>query len=212
LTTALVTNGSLLDGPTIERLRGILDWVTISIDSVRPRSLELLGRRTGGRAINEHGYRALCHAVRTSGIRLKINTVVTAVNWHEDMSEFIIAARPERWKILQVLPVPGQNSRKVDPLIITSRQFEDFVARHLRVEFHGIRVIPEDNDAMTGSYAMVDPAGRFFDAVDPRGYTYSEPILQVGVPRAISQIVISREKFLARGGLYDDDADPVGVR
>ena len=212
LTTALVTNGSLLDSHTIERLRGILDWVTISIDSVRPRSLELLGRRTAGKAFGEHGYSALCRAVRASGLRLKINTVVTEVNWREDMSEFIIGARPERWKILQVLPVQGQNSQRVDPLVITSRQFEEFVTRHLRVELHGIKVLPEDNDAMTGSYAMVDPAGRFFDAVDPRGYTYSEPILQVGASKAISQIVISREKFLARGGLYEDDADTVGVR
>ncbi|MCG5211957.1 hypothetical protein [Streptosporangium sp. KLBMP 9127] len=64
-----------------------------------------------------------------------------------------------------------------------------------------MRIIPEDNEAMTGSYAMVDPAGRFFDALG-HGYTYSDSILQVGVGEAISQITINRKKFLARGGLY----------
>lgn len=212
LTTALVTNGSLLDERMIERLHNILDWITVSIDSVRPWSLKMLGRRTAGKVIDERGYRFLCRTLREWGFRLKINTVATSVNWCEDMSDFIIAARPERWKILQVLPVRGQNSGKVDPLIITPWQFEQFVLRHLRVELHGVHVLPEDNAAMTGSYAMLDPAGRFFDAVDPQGYTYSEPILDVGVQSAISQVIISREKFLARGGRYDEDARSVGVR
>ncbi|WP_329428999.1 viperin family antiviral radical SAM protein [Streptosporangium sp. NBC_01495] len=216
LATSLVTNGSLLDDGVIDRLRGTLDWVTISIDSLKPPVLQVLGRRTAGRVIDGHGYRMLCHNVKTSGFRLKVNTVVTSVNWREDMSEFIIESRPERWKIFQVLPVQGQNSAKVGPLLVTPEQFEAFVARNLRVELHDIHVVPENNDAMTGSYAMVDPAGRFFDAVDPHGYTYSDSILQVGVAAAISQIVISREKFLARGGLYGDAlfdaADPAGVR
>ena len=32
-----------------------------------------------------------------------------------------------------------------------------------RVEEYEIKVVPESNDLMTGSYVMVDPAGRFFD-------------------------------------------------
>ncbi|HEX2313858.1 MAG TPA: viperin family antiviral radical SAM protein [Thermomonospora sp.] len=206
VTTAVVTNGSLLDEPALRRLAGVLDWITISVDSVRPPTLRLLGRSTAGRVTTEAEYLALCRRVRDLGFRLKVNTVVNARNWREDMGDFVVAARPERWKVFQVLPVEGQNSRKVDPLLITPEQFDSFVARHLRVELRGIPLIPEDNDAMTGSYAMVDPAGRFFDAVDPHGYTYSDPILEVGVHRAISQISVSRAKFLARGGLYDADA------
>ncbi|REE94831.1 viperin family antiviral radical SAM protein [Thermomonospora umbrina] len=209
LTTAVVTNGSLLDEAALRTFGGTLDWITVSIDSVRPDTLRSLGRSTAGRVTTEEGYLALCLRVRELGFRLKVNTVVNARNWREDMGDFILAARPERWKVFQVLPVEGQNSRKVDPLLITPEQFDSFVARNLRVELRGIPLIPEDNDAMTGSYAMVDPAGRFFDAVDPHGYTYSRPILEVGVHRAIAQITVSRDKFLARGGLYGT-ADPAG--
>ncbi|MBA9004953.1 viperin family antiviral radical SAM protein [Thermomonospora cellulosilytica] len=203
MVTSVVTNGSLLDEAMLQRLRGVLDWITVSVDSARPETLRLLGRATAGRVMEPDEYLALCRRVRGLGFRLKVNTVVTARNWREDMTGFVIAARPERWKVFQVLPVAGQNSGKVESLLVTPRQFTDFVSRNLRVESVGIRLIPEDNDVMPGSYAAVDPAGRFFDSVDPRGYTYSEPILKVGVHRAISQVRISREKFLARDGLYD---------
>jgi radical S-adenosyl methionine domain-containing protein 2 len=201
LTTALVTNGSLLSADTVKRLRGFLDWATISIDSVRPRTLTTIGRVTRARSADEDYYLDLCRRVKAAAFRLKINTVVTAANWTEDLTEFIIAVQPERWKIFKVLPVWGQNSGSVEPLLVTAEQFGRFITRSLSVEAYGVRVIPEDNDAMTGSYAMVDPAGRFFDATG-HGYTYSEPILQVGVDQAISQVAINRKKFLARGGLY----------
>ncbi len=172
------------------------------MDSVQPQALRLLGRQTAGRALTGGDYLELCRSVRNAGFWLKINTVVTAENFKEDLSEFIVAAHPVRWKVFQVLPIAGQNSGKVDRLIISEEQFQSFITRHLHVRAYGIQMVPEDNDAMTGSYAMVDPAGRFFDDVDPDGYTYSDPILDVGVPRAVTQIRVSRAKFLARGGLY----------
>ncbi|SEG80128.1 radical S-adenosyl methionine domain-containing protein 2 [Thermomonospora echinospora] len=211
MVTSVVTNGSLLDEAALARFHGVLDWITVSVDSPRPQTLQLLGRTTAGRAIGGDEYLALFRRIRELGFRLKMNTVVTAGNWREDMADFVIEARPERWKVFQALPVAGQNSGRVDPLLTTLEQFEDFVSRHLRVEPAGIRLIPEDNDVMTGSYAMVDPAGRFFDSVDSRGYTYSEPILRVGVHRAISQVRISRVKFLVRGGLYDFTPEPEPV-
>jgi radical S-adenosyl methionine domain-containing protein 2 len=151
--------------------------------------------------LDQNYYLDLCHRLRHAGFKLKINTVVTAENWIEDLRNFIIAASPNRWKIFQVLPVRGQNLGHVEPLLVTEEQFTAFVDRHREVEHRGIAVIPETNEAMTGSYAMIDPAGRFYDAVGG-GYTYSDPVLDVGVAAALSQVRVSREKFIARGGLY----------
>ena len=64
-----------------------------------------------------------------------------------------------------MLPVRGQNDGSVDNLVITSEEFARYVARNRYVESRGIVVVPESNDLMTGSYVMVDPAGRFFDNV-----------------------------------------------
>ena len=62
-------------------------------------------------------------------------------------------------------------------------------------------MVPETNDLMTGSYVMVDPAGRFFDNVAGH-HTYSRPILEVGVEEALRDVSIAPEKFLSRGGSY----------
>ena len=76
------------------------------------------------------------------------------------------------------------------------------MARNRCVESLGIRVVPESNDLMTGSYVMVDPAGRFFDNVAGT-HVYSRPIDQVGVEAALSEISIDPDKFRLRDGLYD---------
>ncbi|MCG9129774.1 hypothetical protein JT359_19465 [Candidatus Poribacteria bacterium] len=55
---------------------------------------------------------------------------------------------------------------------------------------------------MTESYAMVDPAGRFFD--NSKGsHTYSEPILKIGIREAIKQVSINYDMFNQRKGNYD---------
>ena len=136
------------------------------------------------------------------GYALKSILSATRFNLYEDLNGFILEARPERWKIFQVLPVVGQNDLKVGEFEITDDEFDRYVRRCRRVEEHGIRVVPESNDLMTGSYVMVDPAGRFFDNV-AGSHTYSCPIIKVGVEEALKQVSVDAAKFLSRDGLYE---------
>lgn len=198
----LVTNGSRLEN-VIDDLEGTLDWVVLSIDSASERTMVELGRAVQGKtALTPDRYAGIAEVVRQAGMRLKINTVVTSRNAREDMSSFLSTLRPERWKILRVLPVEGQNSGKVEPFLCTGEDFVGFVDRHKHLESVGIAVVPEDNDDMRGSYAMVDPAGRFFDNASG-GYRYSDPILQAGMDSAWSQATFSMHRFLSRGGQYE---------
>jgi len=97
---------------------------------------------------------------------LKINTVVNKYNCREDMSDFIQGADPKRWKVLQVLPIKGQNDNGIDDMKISKEDFQYFIDIHKGVKC----MIPEDNEAMIGSYVMVDPPGRFFD--DVKGFLH----------------------------------------
>jgi radical S-adenosyl methionine domain-containing protein 2 len=63
-------------------------------------------------------------------------------------------------------------------------------------------IIPETNNDMKGSYAMVDPAGRFYDNAKGK-YNYSRPILEVGARIAIQQMPYEFSKFVSRGGIYN---------
>ncbi|WP_205522847.1 MULTISPECIES: viperin family antiviral radical SAM protein [Myxococcus] len=201
-TTNLVTNGSKLDAATVERLRGVVDWVTLSIDSVSPDTHAAMGRAVDRKALTPAEYQLIAERVRGAGMRLKVNTVVTNLNAGEDQVAFLRKLKPERWKLLRVLSVAGQNSGKVEELRCDLEDFNAFVDRHRSLEHDGIFLVPEDNEDMRGSYAMVDPAGRFFDNVDG-GHHYSEPILHRGLDAAWAQVRFYPERFEGRNGAYD---------
>jgi len=198
--TCLVSNGSELLGrpELVKQLAPVLDTFGISIDSARPEVLERLGRATKRGAIRPEQYIEIAQWLHVAGIQLKVNVVVNRLNFMEDMRGFIDALAPDRLKFFQVLPVRDQNGNDIDDLSISHEQFLEFLTRNQGTL---ASAIPESNDLMYGSYAMVDPAGRFFDSTTGC-YRYSEPILLVGLLEAFSQVAFSNEKFEERGGRY----------
>lgn len=198
VTTAIVTNGARLNR-VLDVAADHIDWVGLSIDSGREDVQQRLGR---GRGDYVERSLALIERVRSLGIRTKLNSVITALNWDEDMSALVRRARPERWKVFQVLPVDGQNDGMVEPLLITKDQFDSFVRRHAYLAAEGLGPVAEDNDAMTGSYLMIDPLGRFFDNVDGR-LRFSRPILDVGIRQALDEVRFALVRLENRGGVYD---------
>ena len=201
LTTSIVTNGSRITPAWLDRAGGALDWAALSIDTVDPQKLEESGRITRDGPLSPEDYLDVVAMLKERGVRVKINTVVTRSNCDEDLTGFIARARPERWKLLQVLPVMGQNDGLVDDQVVTVEQFDAYVDRNQRVEDTGVAVVPEDNELMTGSYVMVDPAGRFFDNTAGT-HIYSRSINEVGVEAALRDISVDPARFRLRGGLY----------
>ncbi len=197
LVTSIVTNGFRLDR-LLDDHADALDWVGLSVDSGQEDVQQALGRGTGDHVANSIRLAGRCRAL---GLRVKLNSVVTALTWEEDMTALVQAMQPERWKAFQVLPMAGQNDGSVEDLLITAEQFEAFVARHAPLAAEGLAPVVEDNDAMRGSYVMIDPLGRFFGNATGR-HVYSQPILQVGVRAALAEVGFEPEKFEARGGRY----------
>ena len=203
LTTSVVSNGSRITESWLDGLAGFLDMLAISIDTIKPERQRNIGRVVNGQPpMTEGDYLKIGDSAKARGIRLKVNTVVNRHNADEDFRTFITTIRPERWKIFQALPVEGQNDLRIGELAITQREFALYVVRIQSVERDGIRVVPENNEQMTGSYLMVDPMGRFFDNTKGK-HTYSSPILAVGVEKALEEIEVFPERFIERGGLYD---------
>ncbi len=202
LTTSIVTNGSRITGDWLDNLAGSLDMVALSIDSVDAATLRKIGRNVGSKPpLSAAEYQQMAGWIKERDIRFKVNTVVNRLNHAEDFRPFILSIRPERWKIFQALPVRHQNDARIDEFVVSDAEFSRYVARNRSVEREGIIVVPESNALMTGSYAMIDPLGRFFD--DTKGeHTYSRPILKVGVAAALQEVTIFSERFVERGGDY----------
>lgn len=201
MTTMIVTNGSRLTSEYLDLIQEHTDWIALSIDSVNADTQLTIGRAVSGKVISDFSYAHIVQMIKDRNIRFKVNTVVNRFNLTEDMSQFIVRLQPERWKLFQVLPIEGQNSGSVTPFLISEEEFQQFVKRHSHLEQLGIAMQPEDNDAMTGTYVMIDPAGRFFDNVQGK-LTYSRPILEAGVAGALTDIAFDFSKFVARGGMY----------
>jgi len=202
LTTMIVTNGSKLTDSFLQTNQQNLDWIAVSIDSLNSETNIATGRAISGKTPLQLDYFiSLVDRVKQIGYGLKINTVVSSQNFNENLSDLIRYAKPERWKLLQVLPMKGQNDLNIDNFKVTDEQFQLFIDNH-----DGLRditsIVPECNNQMTGSYVMVDPAGRFYDNTTG-GHTYSKPILDIGARLAIQQMNYDFSKFVSRGGIYN---------
>jgi radical S-adenosyl methionine domain-containing protein 2 len=172
------------------------------VDSGRDAANRATGRSLGGKPLSPEHTSRVFDLLRRHGVRTKLNTVVNATSWDEDMTDLVLGLKRERWKVFQVLRVVGQNDASVDDLLVAREQFDRFVARHRRVGGAGIRLVPESNELMTGSYVMVDPSGRFFDNVEG-AHRYSRPILDAGVAAALEDVRVVVDTFERREGLYD---------
>ena len=198
MVTSIVTNGARLEN-LLENYGRYIDWVALSIDSTYENIQQNLGRGNGSYIRKCIKLASMCHRMK---IKLKMNTVITNLNYKEDFSELIKIIQPRRWKIFQVLPIIGQNDGDVDELLVDSDKFQEFISKNQHLENDKLQIVPENNDAMTGSYVMIDPEGRFFSNVDGT-YLYSSPILKVGILEAFDEIEFNIDKFEKRKGRYE---------
>lgn len=199
MATMIVTNGANLTDKFLKENRKYLDWIAMSIDSLNDETNLKSGRAIiGKRVISINEYKKIITNIKRYGYGLKINTVVNASNYTESFIIFINWASPKRWKVLQVLPIEGQNDKSVDDFLINQQQFLHFINNHKGIK----SLVYENNDQIKGSYVMVDPAGRFFDNIAKK-YSYSSEINKVGVEKAIQQMNYDFGKFINRKGIYD---------
>lgn len=202
LVTTIVTNGARLgDNAYFDALVPHLDWVALSIDSVNEEQNQRSGRSLpGNKTLSAAYFQTLHQKLQSAGVKTKINTVVSAFNHTEDLTEFINSCAPNRWKILQAVPIKGQNDEHFGAFEVLPSEYQAFLNRHNSIS-PSITVVPEEIDLIKGSYIMVNPLGQFYDNSGD-AYKYSKSILEVGVKEALKEINFDNHKFLQRGGLY----------
>jgi radical S-adenosyl methionine domain-containing protein 2 len=192
-TTMLITNGGLL-----HQQRDCLahcDWVGLSVDSLSAKTNALIGRNLPASTT----YRQIVELIHNAGCKLKINTVVSRLNKDEGMHRFMDFSRPQRWKVLQVTKVQGQNEANFQNFAVSKGEFLSFVKRH--VKFKGI-IVPECSEDMIDSYLMLDHAGCFMSN-SKHIYQKSPSILDVDVQAALEFVNFNHAKHINRNAKYD---------
>lgn len=201
LRASIVTNGyKLVKSNTLPAYVANLEMVGLSIDSLNCATNFSSGRSVNGKTISSEEWFELFAKLVALDVKIKINTVVSSLNWRENLLPFMQNARSNliRWKIFQAMPVKGQNCISLDRWShgVTARQFDAFVKRH-RIA----NPIVEDDNLMRGSYAMISPDGCFFDSTTGE-HRYSEAIGVVGLEEAWRQTVFSKDKYEKRTSTY----------
>ena len=211
LTTCIVSNATGLTEEFLDEWGHLIDWVGLSIDASNDEIHAEIGRGMRGDLARQRSHHLeLAKQVWASctqrGIRMKLNTVVCKANLEDDMSALVMELKPERWKIFEVLPVEGQNDGDVDDILLEENEFKSWVERHKWVADEGIQFVPESNELMRGSYAMLDALGRFYSNTEG-SHTYGPSILDVGVMCAWEENCFLEDRFHDRGGIYEWNSD-----
>ncbi len=191
--TSIITNGHYLLNNKFDLPNNVLDMVGISFDSQSYDIRSRIGRiDRKGESLSSDDLKFVLTKLSSSqkGLRTKVNTVVNKLNWEEDFTSLMLDIAPDKWKVLQVMPYGD------DDLLITKDQFGQFIERH---ESNGLPIYPESNFAMTESYLMIDPKGRFYqNRSNGMGYVYSKCINDVGVDKALKGINFNSNTFMER--------------
>ncbi|KAI4703370.1 hypothetical protein J4E81_002248 [Alternaria sp. BMP 2799] len=198
---SIVSNGSKITEKWMRENSQWLDILAISCDSFDAQTNVKIGRGDDGK--NVARLFQIAEWCRNFNVKFKLNTVVNIHNWNEDMVANIEKLAPFRWKVFQCLIVAGENddeTRKRDArtFLVTDEQWRTFCDRHKHLPCY----VPEDNNSMASSYLLLDEYMRFMDKGEGM-MTTSASILDVGVEKAMQQIVWDKKSFVERGGIYD---------
>ena len=190
---SLITNGHYLTDTFINNYGDLFSMIGISFDSQIAGARENIGRLD--RKGNSFSEVDLVNTVKklrqiNPTIVIKVNTVVNSLNYQESFEALINEVKPDKWKVFQVLPVLN------NLLLVTNEQFSLFVKNHTHLS--EVMVV-EDNEAMTNSYLMINPQGRFYqNSQTETAYQYGDLILDVSVDQALSVCEINWEIFASR--------------
>ena len=201
---SIISNASKIDEPFLERYGRYIDILAVSCDSFEDATNKKIGRTDGTPIQVAHLYRVAAWC-RNYNIMFKLNTVVCAYNVDEDMVDPVTRLAPFRWKVFQVLMLPGENDsektkRDARALLISDEAYDRFCARHCHIG----GFTPEPNRVMRSSYLLVDEYMRFMDKDKD---TVSQSILRVGVKKALEEIHWDEAGFAERGGIYNWSRD-----
>lgn len=209
---SLITNGSLMDEEWVKKYAGMFDTIGFSVDSINDETNRKIGRcDRNEKTIPAGRIVELCELIRkyAPGCRIKINTVVSALNKDEVMSDFIDEVAADRWKILRMKPFQYGSFSNID-IQVSDEEFEEFVDRNkdrigkedgvtaeAGMETTRREIVVEPD--MKASYVLIDSNGCLLDnAVDEMTPVVVCDCLMEDFAEGLRRLTLDKEKYEAR--------------
>lgn len=209
---SLITNGSLMDEEWIKNYAGLYETIGFSVDSLNDETNKKIGRcDRNGKTIPASRIVKLCGMIRkyAPGCRIKINTVVSALNKDEVMSDFIDEIAADRWKILRMKPFQYDGFSNLD-IQVSDAEFLRFVEKNRKkdrkeggkeagagAELAEREVVVEPD--MRASYVLIDSNGCLLDnAVDEMTPVAVCDCLREDFADGLKKLTLDRKRYEAR--------------
>ena len=209
---SLITNGSLMDEEWIKNYARLYETIGFSVDSLDDETNKKIGRcDRNGKTIPASRIVKLCGMIRkyAPGCRIKINTVVSALNKDEVMSDFIDEIAADRWKILRMKPFQYDGFSNLD-IQVSDAEFLRFVEKNRKkdrkeggketgagAELAEREVVVEPD--MRASYVLIDSNGCLLDnAVDEMTPVAVCDCLREDFANGLKKLTLDRKRYEAR--------------
>lgn len=209
---SFITNGSLMDEEWIKNYAWMYETIGFSVDSINDATNRKIGRcDRNGKTIPAGRVVEFCGLIRkyAPGCRIKINTVVSALNKDEVMSDFIDEIAANRWKILRMKPFQYGSFSNLD-IQVSDEEFEKFVERNrdrkgkadgvtaeVGMETARREIVVEPD--MKASYVLIDSNGCLLDnAVDEMTPVAVCDCLREDFADGLRRLTLDRERYEAR--------------
>lgn len=188
---SIITNASLLSKEKIDRWTDKIDILGISIDSLKHETNLTIGRENKGDTVDYNHLVELLNYAKAKGIKLKVNTVISKLNYKEDITKLYEDVNFDRIKILQMRVNKHCNETASD-LSISDQEFIEYCDK-----FDDHNIVFESESDMESSYIFIDPKGNM---ISNENHTHNRigSILEEDIIDLINKTRINQYRFKKR--------------
>ena len=152
---SIVTNGSLLTEKFLKKVGNYISMIGVSVDTLDKDTALKIGRvDSNGKVLKIDHLMSICKLIKSMGIQLKINTVVSKFNYNEDFIPFLNEVDADKVKFLELYLIDNMNDYSLRDKL-SRAEYLKFCSKHSSCE----NVFQESNDEFDGGYIMLNYKG-----------------------------------------------------
>ena len=210
---SIITNGSCIDEEWIKNNAHLFSTIGFSLDSFSPDTLRAIGCcDVNGNILSIDRIKHIFTLIKkyNPSAKIKINTVVSAVNKDENLGESIknYQLPVDRWKILRMARFENDRFSNTD-ITITDEEYTAYITRSLaslgitaeegKVLYRtgaGTEIVCESD--LNGTYIMVDAGGHLVDDTKNSSYVRIIDCTETPFADGIEKLTFKSDIYEAR--------------
>ncbi|MBR7085820.1 MAG: viperin family antiviral radical SAM protein [Oscillospiraceae bacterium] len=178
---SLVTNGSLMTDEWIAKNALLFRTVGFSIDALNPDLQIKIGRCAGINILTEEDIQHRITLLRRYNpkIRIKVNTVVSALNKNDCISDNVRKWKADRWKLLKMQEFDNGTYSNSD-ITVSEEEYAEYARKSLaafgldyrqeQIMYHAEHMQIITENTLKGDYIMIGANGCLLDNTNGKDY------------------------------------------